>query len=329
MTWHYVISENCNLACTYCGVDVKSKVVQNNERFDLLYSKFAPKEEYNFDYHGGEPLLFCDELQYILNILQKDPLCKNIRITTNGTIFHPKVKVINHPLIKLTISNDGLHQIHNRGKPIKQEFIDYLHSINKSFSMHWTLSGNFFDSPITLLENYNYLTSFNCPISIGLVKDIDSWTNQQVDKFLKQLDEWTSIVINEVNNNTMNFGTLPDLIRSHLNNIFEFTIQGNTRSTCGAGHTINASTSKSDLIPCIRFERIPHLLPTLTKEVIQYGYLCDSCEIRHVCPKGCLYENIKNGGPVIEVCNIYKGIHNIVKRLLKETHPKLIKQYKG
>ena len=50
-TIHYVLSEQCNLNCTYCGVDKKNTHYMNFDSFLKFYNDYLKNEteEYNFD----------------------------------------------------------------------------------------------------------------------------------------------------------------------------------------------------------------------------------------------------------------------------------------
>jgi sulfatase maturation enzyme AslB (radical SAM superfamily) len=43
--------------------------------------------------------------------------------------------------------------------------------------------------------------------------------------------------------------------------------------------------------------------------------VCQTCEVKNYCKKGCLFEQIKNQGPIEELCDIYKYTYREVKRM--------------
>jgi sulfatase maturation enzyme AslB (radical SAM superfamily) len=49
----------------------------------------------------------------------------------------------------------------------------------------------------------------------------------------------------------------------------------------------------------------------------QYAQMpeCQTCEVKNYCKKGCLFEQIKNQGPIVELCDIYKYVYKEVKRM--------------
>jgi sulfatase maturation enzyme AslB (radical SAM superfamily) len=42
---------------------------------------------------------------------------------------------------------------------------------------------------------------------------------------------------------------------------------------------------------------------------------CQSCEVKYYCRKGCLFEQIKNQGPIEELCVAYKYIYSLVGKM--------------
>ena len=122
MRYHYVLSEKCNMNCTYCNVDKQSKLYSTIEDFNNYYSTINDLE-FDFDIFGGEPFLYLDIVNHIVNELTADRRCRSINITTNGTITNPMVRQISkNSKVHLTISYDGMDQITNRGIEPNKEF---------------------------------------------------------------------------------------------------------------------------------------------------------------------------------------------------------------
>jgi len=116
-TWHYVISEKCNLKCLYCNVDVNNNLRLDERAFDIFYKKIlSSNERYILSLFGGEPFLQLDIIEYIISRIKDDVNLISIPITTNGTIYNEQVKrILKCNKIKCTISYDGILQEYNRG----------------------------------------------------------------------------------------------------------------------------------------------------------------------------------------------------------------------
>jgi sulfatase maturation enzyme AslB (radical SAM superfamily) len=45
---------------------------------------------------------------------------------------------------------------------------------------------------------------------------------------------------------------------------------------------------------------------------------CQTCEVKNYCEKGCLFEQIKNKGPIKELCDVYKFMYKNVSDMTKQ-----------
>lgn len=134
----FVVTENCNLRCTYCyecNKDYHAVMSKETAKaaVDAILDKekmanYAPYDKYPFvilEFMGGEPLIEIDLIDYILSYFNYRALELNhpwlrhymINITTNGTLwfesnvqkFLKKYKNI----LSLSITIDGNKQLHD------------------------------------------------------------------------------------------------------------------------------------------------------------------------------------------------------------------------
>lgn len=113
----FEISNKCNLECIMCNGDFSSSIRKNREQIAALpyvypsnfleqLKPFLEKTKI-IRLQGGEPFLIPDYLDIIEYVIQKNPRCK-IYIQTNGTILNERVRrLINNPLIYISISCDS------------------------------------------------------------------------------------------------------------------------------------------------------------------------------------------------------------------------------
>lgn len=329
-TWHYIISEKCNMKCTYCNVDVDNAVRLTNDDFDIFYNDNIrnSQEKYQFDIFGGEPFLTISEIEYIIEVLNKDDNCEVIGITTNGTVYNERVKnILQNPKVIGTLSHDGINQEKHRGKnkiyttELTQAGIKIGHSM---------LVGNDFNNKDfnTILHNHLKLEKLGLSPDLTIVRDIGTWTSSQVEIFkLHYIQYITCLIVNINSDKYQTFRELPLLLRKYLAALLEAQVNGNLKTDCGCGTKYLTITPDKQISPCERFLRDDL---TITKLSYKNDVLnpCDTCSIRDYCDRGCIYEQLKNNGPIPELCDIYKIIFSEVIRLIKNTGRKTIELFK-
>lgn len=317
-TYHYVISELCNMNCTYCNVDVDNKAVLDIEYFKEFYKTIS--SEYILSLFGGEVFLQLDLVENIIKIVENDSRLKIITITTNATIYNDRVKnIINHNKVKITLSHDGLNQIKNRGdnKLYLKEF--YEQGVRNSHNM---ITGNDVYEGM-LIENHQYLNDLNLLPHMTLVRDIGSWTQEQAEIFIKDYKAYTLFIADHISN-IKKYKDIPGLILHKLNPILTYHINDFPQSDCECG-TEHISISPKGVSPCERFLR-DNTVKLENKENCLIE--CDTCSIKNYCNKGCIYEQIKNKEPIKELCYIYKEMHRITKDFIELTGHATIKLFK-
>ena len=311
ITWNYIISEKCNMNCNYCHIN------KNDDNH-------LKDEEYNFDIFGGEPLLWLLQIQYILDFLIPDNKCKKINITTNGTI-NPfgKIPDLLHKKVNITISHDGFYQNSQRGEnSLKYPF-------GKNTKIHCMLTGIMFEEskPNILIENTKLFMFDDIILDMTLVRDRYHWNPEQVIVFDKFYLEYIDYFLNQ---STNKFSEIPGLIRIYLSSFLDKVINEQNKTTCAPSkNTLSVSGTSGGLqvSACKAFAKEPYLLPELT-DFYTYDFdICRSCNIKNYCDRGCLFEQIKNKGPIIELCNIYKIIFKHLKYLMIKK-PELIYLFK-
>ncbi|RKZ84280.1 MAG: hypothetical protein DRR19_17960 [Candidatus Parabeggiatoa sp. nov. 1] len=90
-----VITEKCNLRCTYCFVmdqqkqlrDMKPEVL---DKTLALIKKFGSRRELTVQIFGGEPLIYIDRIKYIIESLKDSDVFQNchFEVNTNATLVN-------------------------------------------------------------------------------------------------------------------------------------------------------------------------------------------------------------------------------------------------
>jgi radical SAM protein with 4Fe4S-binding SPASM domain len=157
-----------------------------------------------------------------------------------------------------------------------------------------------------LLENQLYIQEhFGFNADLTLVRDVGTWTPKSVEKLQVGITELVDYYINKPDQE------IPKFIQFYLRHFIRKS-QGVVRDNCGAGTSI-FMFSENKIVPCNRFKDSPDMIA----EIPKYAQMkeCQTCEVRDYCEKGCLFEQIKNQGPIVELCDLYKYIYREVKRM--------------
>jgi uncharacterized protein len=307
-----VLSEKCNLNCSYCGVDKWSK---NRIDPDLYLTEFRklreahPDEKIKIDFFGGEPLLQMDLIQQILDGVKHD---NNIKLfmPTNGLLLTEEtVKFLVDNKIEVSISFDGLWQDKNRlqlnGKGTKQRFFEKKELFKQlpNVRCHSMITKGCYN----LLENHLWIrNNFGFNPELTLVRDVGVWDKESVDKLLKGITEMFDWYIENPHE------PIPYFVLYYLQHFLNYHSKGVETDNCGAG-TDMFMFSDNKVVPCTRFKDSPEMIA----EIPKYARMpvCQTCEVKNYCKKGCLFEQIKNQGPIVELCDIYKYVYKEVKRM--------------
>lgn len=325
ITLSIALSEQCNLNCTYCNVDKLSKKKISPAIFLEKYEKIRfqnPEEKIQIDFYGGEPLLHWEEIQEIIQKTQED---KNLiyYMPTNGLLLtQEKIDYLNEFEVQVSLSFDGLWQNENRkqhsGKETLQIYLDKapLFSQLKNIECHSMIyKGN-----SNLLENHLFISEkMGMNPDLTLIRDVGVWSFEEAAKVnagFSELIQWYEENINQVE--------MPNLIKQYLKHIILYSSKKIVVDHCGAGIN-HLSFTENKVIPCNRFKDDESI-----NKIPEFRHMkeCQSCEVRNYCKKGCLYENIKNDGPLEEICVMYKHFYKetigLVKKLKDEPQMKAI-----
>lgn len=309
------LSEQCNLNCTYCGVDKLSKSKINPQKFlEEFWTKKnqSPDETFRIDFLGGEPLI---QWKLVVEIIEATKNVKDIKyfMPTNGLLLTDEiVNYLNDHNVDVALSFDGLWQDLNRpqfgnSKSLPQYLkkIPIFKKLKNPKSHTMIYKGNY-----NLLENHLYIKNIlGTNTELTLVRDVGVWDEDSAIKINTSFSEMVDWYIKN-----FEFEEMPGLMKEYLGHILLFASKKKRVDNCGASET-QFNFSSDVMLPCIRFkdqdsiDKIPEF--QLMKE-------CRSCEVKDYCRKGCLYENIKNDGPLIEICTMYKHFYKELKRMIKE-----------
>ena len=307
-----VLSEKCNLNCSYCGVDKWSKKSIDPELYLAEFRNLRalhPDEKIKIDFFGGEPLLQIDLIKTILDGVRNDGNIK-LFMPTNGLLLTEEIV---HWLvaenIEVSISFDGLWQDRNRlqlnGKGTLRKFFEKKDLFQQlpGVSCHTMVDKGCYN----LLENHLFIRdNFGFNPELTLIRDVGTWSIDGVNKLkigIAELFDWYIANPNE---------GMPYFVLFYLRHFLNYHGKGLEIDNCGAGSDM-FMFSENKVVPCTRFKDSPEMIAAIP----QYAQMpvCQTCEVKNYCQKGCLFEQIKNQGPIVELCDIYKYVYKEVTRM--------------
>ena len=114
------LSDGCNLKCTYCYDDPTSPSRARHMSKDTIDELFrwigeitSARDSFMFVFHGGEPLLNFDVLEYCVR--KYDSPRVEWVLQTNGTLLTPdRVQFLKEYDVRVSLSIDGPKEIHNK-----------------------------------------------------------------------------------------------------------------------------------------------------------------------------------------------------------------------
>lgn len=313
LTLSLALSEACNLNCSYCNVDKKSKARINKESAVEQYTTLRaahPNETIRIDFYGGEPLIQYDIIQHVLEALSNEP---NVRffMPTNGLLLtEERLEYLIRRRVEISLSFDGLWQDMHRPQLHKNKNTFHMFAARRelftkipNFSIHTMI----YPGCYNLLENHLFLSEYGANPQLTVVEDRGVWDRDSVEKLKVGIDELYDWYINNTDK------PLPNTIVYYLRSIVLYKAKNYETTYCGAGKT-HLSFSEDKLVACNRFKDEPGtaaLIPLFINMT-----QCQTCEIKNYCRKGCMYENIHNGGPIEELCDIIKHFVHKTKNMI-------------
>jgi sulfatase maturation enzyme AslB (radical SAM superfamily) len=278
------------------------------EEFRKMRERF-PDETIKIDFFGGEPLLQMDLIKIILDGVKHDDNLK-LFMPTNGLLLdEKKVQFLIDNNIEVSLSFDGLWQDRNRlqlnGKKTLHRFMEMRDMFKQipGVNCHTMITKGCYN----LLENHLWIRdNFGFNPELTLVRDVGTWDQDSVDKLKVGISEMFDWYIENPEQG------MPYFVLFYLRHFLDYHSKGVTTDNCGAG-THMFMFSENKVVPCTRFKDSPDMIA----EIPKYAQMpvCQTCEVKNYCKKGCLFEQIKNQGPIVELCDIYKYTYREVKRM--------------
>lgn len=136
MIFNIWVTRKCNLKCTYCyegllkpEVELERSTALEIIKFIEKYAKERKESSISINFHGGEPLIAFDTIQYIVNKINQHfkTIKVNYGLTTNGTLLNDEIIESLSEIMPygLSISIDGNKQIHDINRKFSNKHGSY------------------------------------------------------------------------------------------------------------------------------------------------------------------------------------------------------------
>lgn len=329
-----VLTETCNLGCTYCYMANKS-ISMDEKTFDQHYAmlpqlmKEYGETDYVIAFFGGEPLVNFDLMKYILEKTKDDPLCVGRVIMTNGTLLTDKVKrdLLEEYNVSISLSFDGLWNEEQRpfasGESTFDHYIKYKDLYNKGSCKVMVAP----ESLDTIVENFKwFVDDFGVPSpDFTIVRD-DVWTDEDVEKFDKKSRELAEVVIDY---HKKGKSVIPGFYLLYMLDTIYGKIYGKRPFGCFAGNKGAGFMPDGEVYACARFGSEKELplahsgakrinrenLDALNSNLVKnpaYFKKCQTCMLKQFCNAGCTHSQLRRAPdgtyyskPVDQICDIF------------------------
>ncbi len=186
------ITQSCNLACSYCYENHKSKkTISFNDAKNILDKHlidFSDDTYIEVDLFGGEPLVAFERIKEIVEYAEDKKYTDHcfFCLVTNGTLVHGEIKkwLLEHRNhVTCALSLDGTRESHNINRSNSFDMIDLDFFANNYYQnpIKMTISA---DTLSHLCENIVFCHTKGFEVSCNLAYGID-WSDEKMFLYLK------------------------------------------------------------------------------------------------------------------------------------------------
>ncbi len=287
-----ILTENCNLACTYCFEHHKSNKRMNFEIakkiIDFEMNLQDEVDECRFTMFGGEPMLEFELIKGIYSYIEENLSKWNkkvlIFIDTNGTLMNEETKSwikARKKVVHCGLSLDGTKAMHdiNRSNSFDKIDLDFYKECWPNQSVKMTVSA---ETLPHLAEGVKYIQKLGyecgCTFAYGI-----EWSEELIEILRKQLEELVEFYTENLEY------SLCQILNIDLSGILYEPVRNYKR--CSAGKFVKAYDTEGNLYPCHTFtpvglgdKAIQFQNYVLPEEDIVEEEKCINCKYHIICP---------------------------------------------
>ena len=349
-----LLTNDCNLACSYCFESNKGKDYMSKEMaLDILkatYNQVDPMAGiFTLNMFGGEPLMNWETFKAVCDYVLENNLKIRITATTNLTLLTDEmIDYIDELSIPVLVSVDGIKEVHDKHRC--NSFDKVIENMKKLIDrdLGYLIEARMTVAPDTAKYMYE---SVKMLVDLGInnianvpASDLD-WDAQSIqdykDNYEKILDMYIDILNDETNKRNISLYKVDQALNLALEPIKEDT------SMCNIGNPRWVIVDwKGDIWPCPDYPTTDNVdliagkignfytgvdeTKVDPKPMVATYELerCKGCEAISICKSGCPYENYTKNGkfnePTIGYCTLQKAFVEIIKayqdKLLEATN---------
>lgn len=349
-----LLTNDCNLACSYCFESNKGKDYMPKEMaLDILkatYNQVDPMAGiFTLNMFGGEPLMNWDTFKAVCDYVLENNLKIRITATTNLTLLTDEmIDYIDELSIPVLVSVDGIKEVHDKHRC--NSFDKVIENMKKLIDrdLGYLIEARMTVAPDTAKYMYE---SVKMLVDLGInnianvpASDLE-WDAQSIqdykDNYEKILDMYINILNDETNKRNISLYKVDQALNLALEPIKEDT------SMCNISNPRWVIVDwKGDIWPCPDYPTTDNVdliagkignfytgvdeTKVDPKPMVATYELerCKGCEAISICKSGCPYENYTKNGkfnePTIGYCTLQKAFVEIIKayqdKLLEATN---------
>lgn len=349
-----LLTNDCNLACSYCFESNKGKDYMPKEMaLDILKTTYNPVDPmagiFTLNMFGGEPLMNWDTFKAVCDYVLENNLKIRITATTNLTLLTDEmIDYIDELSIPILVSVDGIKEVHDKHRC--NSFDKVIENMKKLIDrdLGYLIEARMTVAPDTAKYMYE---SVKMLVDLGInnianvpASDLD-WDAQSIqdykDNYEKILDMYIDILNDETNKRNISLYKVDQALNLALEPIKEDT------SMCNIGNPRWVIVDwKGDIWPCPDYPttdnadliagKIGNFYTGVDETKVDPKPMaatyelerCKGCEAISICKSGCPYENYTKNGkfnePTIGYCTLQKAFVEIIKayqdKLLEATN---------
>jgi len=328
------MSENCNMSCTYCYVDCKTKYAsmpyEVAERaikgFFQVLRKSGNRGDITF--FGGEPLLNWDVIQRSVRYVRKnDPerkIVKKMSIVSNGTLIDKeKIDFLKSNSVFVSISYDGPKNVHNKVRFMKSGEGSYDAVIKGVEAM---IAAEFIPGSLVCTIGDHNVNSIKDVVSFASEKNFYLSVN---DAFAEPRSNVYSVSDDEIISNLYEALKHAQNIGVNIDGTWKWAYEGLFEGAKSLRHCVASGGELSvdcdgNIKPCPGFDVIYGTVDDMEGALKSDEYKrissrlvprlkeCRGCDIEGLCAGGCMLNASKvNNGDIFrksESCYLFKSM---------------------
>jgi len=339
MYFHLILTDNCNLCCSYCRAKAFQEMEESEGECALIIDEKLPVE-LDFDlpvlydflkkdpsptltFYGGEPLLRADLIE---RIVREAPV-QRFMMQTNGILLDRLPQEIVNRFVTILVSLDGNQELTdaNRGAGVYDRVMKNVRDIRAGgfkgdliARMTVTERTDIVKAVHHLALNPDYsFSSIHWQVDANFAADFSGrrfsdWTHDSYNPGIRTLvDDWVD-----------HMETEGQVLRWYpfLDPVEDLLLGRETRLRCGSGYANYSIMTDGNIGPCpvmigMSQYYVGHISRShpLELDPVLIGGDCSDCTIRTFCGGRCLYSNITRPWGTAErrlVCGTVENLHD-------------------